>query len=101
MKLGFLDRISGKRGSLTVNSFNGIPIFANDYIGTETLATLHTGVTRTYAGCLGGGVGLTAFIPAIRHLPQIRHHPSTPNSFRLPRISSIPPFEPLSIAENT
>ncbi len=31
---------NGKRGSLTVNGFNGIPIFANDYIGTETLATV-------------------------------------------------------------
>jgi hypothetical protein len=64
MELGFLDPITGKRGSLTVNGFNGIPIFANDYIGTETLATVHTGVTRIYAGCLGEGVGLTGFIPA-------------------------------------
>ena len=44
--LGFMNPITGKRGSLTVNSFKGIPIFANDYIGTETLATVHTDVTR-------------------------------------------------------
>lgn len=64
MELGFIDPVTGRRGSLTVNSFNGIPIFANDYIGTETLATVHTGVTRIYAGCFGEGVGLTGFIPA-------------------------------------
>ncbi len=40
--LGFLGPITGNRGSLTVNGFNGVPIFANDYIGTETLATAET-----------------------------------------------------------
>ena len=37
MELGFPDPIAAKRDSLIVNSFNGIPIFVNDYIGTETL----------------------------------------------------------------
>jgi len=30
MKLRFLDPITGKRVSLGVNSFSGVPIFAND-----------------------------------------------------------------------
>ena len=68
MELGFLDPITAKRGSLVVNSFNGIPIFANDYIGTETLATVYTGVTRIYAGCLGEGVGLDSQKDNLRRL---------------------------------
>jgi len=62
VEIGFLDPITGKRGSLAVNSFNSIPIFANDYIGTETLATVYTGVTRIYTGCLGEGVELYNFL---------------------------------------
>jgi len=61
--LGFLDPITGKQGSLTVNGFNGVPIFVNDYIGTETTGGL-SGVTRITAGCFGEAVGLTGFIPA-------------------------------------
>jgi hypothetical protein len=63
LTLGFLDPITGRQGSLTVNGFNGVPIFVNDYIGTETTGGL-SGVTRITAGCLGEGVGLTGFIPA-------------------------------------
>ncbi len=55
IELWFLDPITGKKGSLTVNSFNGTPIFANDYIGTETLATVHTGVTGAHASFPGEG----------------------------------------------
>ena len=61
--LGFLDPITGRQGSLTVNAFNGVPIFVNDYVGTETTGGL-SGVTRITAGCFGEGVGLTGFIPA-------------------------------------
>ena len=61
--LGFLDPITGRQGSLTVNAFNGVPIFVNDYVGTETTGGL-SGVTRITAGCFGESVGLTGFIPA-------------------------------------
>jgi hypothetical protein len=61
--LGFLDPITGRHGSLTVNGFNGVPIFVNDYISTETTGGL-SGVTRITAGCFGEGVGLSGFIPA-------------------------------------
>ncbi len=61
--LGFLDPITGRQGSLTVNAFNGVPIFVNDYVGTETTGGL-SGVTRITAGCFSEGVGLTGFIPA-------------------------------------
>ena len=61
--LGFLDPITGRQGSLTVNGFNGVPIFVNDYIGTETTGGL-SGVTRITAGCFGEAAGLTGFIPA-------------------------------------
>ena len=40
---GFLDQITGKKGSLTVNGFNGISIYVNDYTGTEILATVYGG----------------------------------------------------------
>jgi len=63
LTLGFLDPITGRPGSLTVNGFNGVPIFVNDYIGTETTGGL-SGVTRITAGCFGEAVGLTGFIPA-------------------------------------
>ena len=63
LTLGFLDPITGRQGSLTVNGFNGVPIFVNDYVGTETTGGL-SGVTRITAGCFGEGVGLTGFIPA-------------------------------------
>jgi hypothetical protein len=63
LTLGFLDPITGRQGSLTVNAFNGVPIFVNDYVGTETTGGL-SGVTRITAGCFGEGVGLTGFIPA-------------------------------------
>ena len=57
---GFLDPITGRKGSLTENSFNGIPIFVNDYIGTETLVLVHastirirfTGIQGTACFCL-------------------------------------------------
>ena len=61
--LGFLDPITGRQGSLTVNGFNGVPIFVNDYVSTETTGGL-SGVTRITAGCFGEGVGLSGFIPA-------------------------------------
>jgi hypothetical protein len=61
--LGFLDPVTGRQGSLTVNGFNGVPIFVNDYVGTETTGGL-SGVTRITAGCFGEAVGLTGFIPA-------------------------------------
>lgn len=63
LTLGFLDPITGRQGSLTVNAFNGVPIFVNDYVGTETTGGL-SGVSRITAGCFGEGVGLTGFIPA-------------------------------------
>jgi hypothetical protein len=63
IEVGFTDPISGKKGSMTVNSFSSIPIFVNDYIGTETIGGFQ-GVTRITAGCFGEGVGLTGFIPA-------------------------------------
>jgi hypothetical protein len=63
LTLGFLDPITGRQGSLTVNAFNGVPIFVNDYVSTETTGGL-SGVTRITAGCFGEGVGLTGFIPA-------------------------------------
>ncbi len=63
LTLGFLDPITGRQGSLTVNGFNGVPIFVNDYIGTETTGGL-SGVSRITAGCFGESVGLTGFIPA-------------------------------------
>jgi hypothetical protein len=61
--LGFLDPITGRQGSLTVNGFNGVPIFVNDYVSTETTGGL-SGVSRITAGCFGEGVGLSGFIPA-------------------------------------
>jgi hypothetical protein len=63
VEVGFLDPISGRKGSLTVNSFSSIPIFVNDYVDTETTGGL-VGVTRITAGCFGDSVGLTGFIPA-------------------------------------
>jgi len=63
IEVGFTDPITGKKGSMTVNSFSSIPIFVNDYIGTETTGGFQ-GVTRITAGCFGEGVGLTGFIPA-------------------------------------
>lgn len=63
VEVGFLDPISGRKGSLTVNSFSSIPIFVNDYVDTETTGGL-SGVTRITAGCFGDSVGLTGFIPA-------------------------------------
>ena len=63
IEVGFLDPITGQKGSLTVNAFSSVPIFVNDYIDTETTGGL-SGVTRITAGCLDEGVGLTGFIPA-------------------------------------
>ncbi len=91
IELGFLDPITGKKGSLTVNSFNSIPIFVNDYIGTETLATVYTGVTRVYAGCLGEGVGLTGFIPArtekLIEISDSIHHQDRDSVYRRLRLT--------------
>jgi len=63
VEVGFLDPLTGRKGSLTVNSFSSIPIFVNDYVDTETTGGL-SGVTRISAGCFGESVGLTGFIPA-------------------------------------
>ena len=63
IEVGFLDPITGQKGSLTVNAFSSVPIFVNDYIDTETTGGL-SGVTRITAGCLDEGVGLSGFIPA-------------------------------------
>lgn len=63
IEIGFTDPVTGKKGSMTVNSFSSIPIFVNDYVETETTGGF-SGVTRLTAGCFGEAVGLTGFIPA-------------------------------------
>jgi len=77
VEVGFLDPISGRKGSLTVNGFSSIPIFVNDYVDTETTGGL-SGVTRITAGCFGESVGLTGFIPAktgklVEVSPTVQH----------------------------
>ena len=53
IELGFPDPITGRKRSLTVKSLTGIPVFVNDYIGVETLATMHTGTARMCTWALG------------------------------------------------
>ncbi len=103
VEIGFLDPITGQKGSLTVNSFSSIPIFVNDYVDTETTGGL-SGVTRVSAGCLGEGVGLTGFIPAktgklIEVSPSIQHQDRDSVYRRIRLISGLALYSTKALAQ--
>ena len=63
VELGFLDPITGDRGTQKVHAYDGIPIFRNDFIGTETVNG-GSGKHRIYAGVYGEGEGLVGLSPS-------------------------------------
>ena len=63
VEIGFLDPITGEHGTNRVLAYDGIPIFRNDYVATETVYNLG-GKHRLYAGVVGEKIGLTGVMPS-------------------------------------
>ena len=63
VELGFLDPMTGSRGTGKVLGYENIPIFKNENINTVSTAG-STGKHRIFAGVFGEGEGLVGLSPA-------------------------------------
>ena len=64
VEIGFLDPLSGQRGTGKVIGYENIPIFKNDNIGTES-TNGSPDKQRIFAGVFGEGVGLVGLQPGV------------------------------------
>ena len=64
VEIGFIDPLSGQRGTGKVIGYENIPIFKNDNIGTES-TNGSPNKQRIFAGVLGEGEGLVGLQPAV------------------------------------
>ncbi len=62
VEIGFLNPITGQRGTRLILAYDSVPIFSNDYIATES-TNGSPGKHRVFAGVFGEQIGVTGITP--------------------------------------